>query len=38
MAALAAIAGLEENPLVLVTCENETLDGVYLNRRVIFAR
>ena len=38
MAALAAIAGQEENPLVLVTCENESPDGGYLNRRVIFAK
>ena len=29
----------EQNPgsLILVTCENESLDGTYLNRRVIFA-
>ena len=38
MATLAAIAGEEENPLILVTCENESPDGGYLNRRIIFAR
>ena len=27
----------EENGLVLVTCENESPEGGYLNRRVIFA-
>ncbi len=38
MAALAAIVGKEENTLVLVTCENESASGGYLNRRVIFAK
>ena len=34
-----SIAGdLQENSLVLITCEDETLDGTYQNRRVIFAR
>lgn len=28
---------LHENTLVLVTCEDESVDGGYLNRRVIFA-
>lgn len=27
-----------ENGLVLITCENESADGGYLNRRVVFAR
>lgn len=36
--ALAAIAGQEKNTLVLVTCENESNEGGYLNRRVVFAR
>ena len=32
------IAGdLKENALVLITCEDESIDGGYLNRRVIFA-
>ena len=38
MAQMAAIAGEAENPLILVTCENESTEGGYLNRRVIFAR
>ena len=34
----ASIAGgLCENALVLITCEDESMDGGYLNRRVIFA-
>ena len=34
----ASIAGgLCENALVLITCEDESIDGGYLNRRVIFA-
>ena len=33
-----SIAGdLQDNSLVLITCEDETLDGTYQNRRVIFA-
>ena len=35
---MAAIAETEPNTLVLVTCENETLDGGYLNRRAVFAK
>ena len=35
---MASIAEREENSLVLITCENESVDGGYLNRRVIFAK
>ena len=28
---------IRENSLVLITCEDESVDGGYLNRRVIFA-
>jgi len=35
---LAAIAGQEANTLILTTCENESVEGGYLDRRVIFAR
>ena len=38
---LAAVAGLlqrSENPLVLITCEDEQLDGTYAARRVIAAK
>ena len=38
MQKLAAIAGQEEAPLVLITCENESIEGGYLDRRVIFAK
>ena len=38
METLAAIAGQEENVLVLVTCENESAAGGYLDRRVVFAK
>lgn len=38
MERLAAIAGQEEDALVLVTCENESIDGGYLNRRAVFAK
>ena len=38
MEELLAIAEKEENTLVLVTCENENMNGGYLNRRVIFAK
>lgn len=34
---MAAIAEEAENTLVLVTCENESMDGGYINRRVVFA-
>jgi LPXTG-site transpeptidase (sortase) family protein len=37
MGKLATIAGQVENALVLVTCENEAVEGGYLNRRVVFA-
>lgn len=33
-----AVAGREDNTLVLITCENESAEGGYLNRRVIFAK
>lgn len=32
-----AVAAAGENTLVLVTCENESSEGGYLNRRVVFA-
>lgn len=38
METLASIAEQESNTLVLVTCENESVDGGYLNRRVVFAK
>ena len=38
MEKMAAIAEKEENTLVLITCENESAGGGYLNRRVIFAK
>ena len=38
MEKMAAIAEKEENTLVLITCENESARGGYLNRRVIFAK
>ncbi len=38
MEKLASIAEQESNTLVLVTCENESVDGGYLNRRVVFAK
>ena len=37
MAKLASIADQVQNALVLVTCENEAVEGGYLNRRVVFA-
>ena len=36
--AMAAIAEREPGALVLVTCENESPEGGYLNRRVVFAK
>jgi sortase (surface protein transpeptidase) len=34
----AEIAGeVRENALVLITCEDESVDGGYLNRRVVMA-
>ena len=38
MAGLTAVAGTAENTLVLITCENESVHGGYLHRRVIFAK
>ena len=38
MEKLASIAEQEMNTLVLVTCENESVDGGYLNRRVVFGK
>ena len=38
MEKIAEIAGNEENTLVLITCENESADGGYLNRRAVFAK
>ena len=38
MEKMASIAGSEENTLVLITCENESADGGYLNRRAVFAK
>ena len=35
--ALLTIAGRAENTLVLLTCENESAEGGYLSRRVVFA-
>lgn len=35
---IASVAGNEENTLVLITCENESADGGYLNRRAVFAK
>ncbi|MBR6089782.1 MAG: class F sortase [Anaerolineaceae bacterium] len=37
-AAMEAISADVPGTLMLVTCENETLNGDYLNRRVVFAR
>ncbi len=37
-AAIASIAEQVPNSLILITCENESADGGYLNRRVIFAK
>ena len=38
MPKLLSIAEQEADTLVLVTCENESKDGGYLNRRVVFAK
>ena len=35
---IAKIALEDPNSIVLVTCENESKDGGYLNRRVVFAK
>ena len=37
MEKLTVIAGQAENTLVVVSCENESVEGGYLNRRVVFA-
>ena len=38
MQQIASIAENEEGSLILVTCENEALDGGYMNRRAVFAK
>ncbi|MBQ6519182.1 MAG: class F sortase [Anaerolineaceae bacterium] len=38
MQKMASIAKSEENSLVLVTCENEMIEGGYMNRRAVFAK
>ncbi len=38
MEKLVLIAEEEKDTLVLVTCENESASGGYLNRRVVFTR
>lgn len=38
MQKLAMIAEQEEGSLLLITCENESAEGGYLNRRVVFAK
>ena len=38
MQKLASIAQTEDNCLILVTCENELVDGGYQNRRAVFAK
>lgn len=38
MEKVASVAEQFENSLVLITCENETVEGGYANRRVIFAK
>ncbi len=38
MDTVAAIAAREADTLVLVTCENDSAEGGYLNRRVVFAK
>ncbi len=35
---LVSVAERESNSLVLLTCENETAEGGYLNRRAVFAK
>ena len=35
---MAAISEGEEGSLILITCENEMIDGGYQNRRVVFAK
>lgn len=38
MQKMASIAQNEENSLILVTCENEMIEGGYMNRRAVFAK
>ena len=38
MQKLAMIADQEQGSLILITCENESAEGGYLNRRVVFAK
>ena len=35
---MAAISENEDGSLILITCENELIDGSYQNRRVVFAK
>lgn len=35
---IASIAENEPGSLILITCENESVDGGYLNRWVVFAK
>ncbi len=35
---IASIAENEPGSLILITCENESVEGGYLNRRVVFAK
>ena len=35
---MASIAQSQDNSIILVTCENEMVDGGYMNRRAIFAK
>ena len=38
MQKMASIAQSEENSIILVTCENEMVEGGYMNRRAVFAK
>ena len=38
MQKLAEIAENEAGSIILVTCENEMVEGGYMNRRVVFAK
>ena len=33
-----SVSEKEPDSLILITCENESIDGTYLNRRVVFAK
>lgn len=35
---IASVAENEPGSLILLTCENESVEGGYLNRRAVFAR